>query len=104
MSRQSRRRRRRRFTIARRQQRTNAAAEQIRAAFDKRTQKETKTRSALAANLILVRELSRPRQKELAAELAALFAEVRWNGGAGADNTRCVAPDPRRRAGHPWRE
>jgi hypothetical protein len=63
--------------------------EQARAQFDKRTEKETKHLSALAAKLILVLELPQPRQKELASELGALLATVRWEWR----RRRKIAPD-----------
>jgi hypothetical protein len=65
-------------------------AEKARAEFDKRAGKETKRLSDLAVELTPLLELSQPRQRELVAELAAMFAEIRWEW----QRRRKIALDP----------
>jgi hypothetical protein len=67
----------------------NRRTERTRAQFDKRTEKETKRLSSLAADLIPALKLPQPRQKELTAELGPLLANVRWEWR----NRREIAPD-----------
>jgi hypothetical protein len=65
-------------------------AEQARAQFDKRTEKERKHLLSLAADLIPALELPQPRNKELVSELGALLANVRWEWRS----RRKIAPNP----------